>query len=1054
MVCHGDTPFRFKYIFPKGYINKYKRRKNMPKYSNEQIERAKNVDVRSFLEQVEGFTFQQNGKYLKCANPGRTGQPSSLSIDTKLNRIFYNAQTGNRPLSAIDWCTQVKQMDFQSALKLVLNEEPQGERTATRNQRYRPQNRQPQNNRPPQNNTQPRFQQHIPQNEPEEKRELYLSEAANTTRNAFDYLTKEREIPANIVNDCIKNHLIYEDTKKNVVFVGYDDFKPQYATRRGTYNVEGKEPFKRDCAGSDTSYAFRLEGKNTDTIYVAEGATDVLSLAALEDKYHGTDAYKEKTYLSTGGAGIDKAIEQFCKTHDVKTINICFDNDEAGRNGMNKIMEKYRELGYTVNDMRASLAHDYNDELKLSNKNPNFYAKPPITVEAPTKEEPIIPEQHIPEPPPAHTAPEQDMSFYPEMPDEYIADRPIVARYQANEENIVIMQYPNGQFYNHYGYDDEADTSRAVAGGFATLDEAENTLLSHRSAAVKLEHIIEQSFPEAPPVNNVQEQSIPNVTSSPEVPQNDEVSNSEQYIPEPPPVVNNQKQAEEIIPEVPKREEMIAPVSPPPTVSPVPDVQKQPETVAPEVSDEAPVVKQPVPEITEQMSKEQKTILLFASMIDRQESKRADLLDKIDRIDRKIADRTDRIDKLNAKVEDLELSIKTSKAFEKAFSSTPLAKLFENSIAKKEAKIEEIRKVKIPKHEGKIQVQEGKKKVATEKLGKVNRKIDKLEKVQSFFTAISSKDREERHQGFVTGLENLSDFRRESLENKLHKINNKIEKLTADYSSPNLTNVQRHDLKKEIAFQEVKARNITKKISEIDNLHKDLSDIKNDKFTETEIEAAIDKTADKISERLENADITEKGIVNNIVAQTVEAGSEAISEVVAEKGAVQAEINNAEIDLERVPDEREPDVTDNKEQQIMNAIAAVTGIDISELNRLPVDIKTDIIAEYQQNNGNITTEQLTERICNIADITPQNVPVQQERPLQTKENNPLRDIEDLMEQNDNQIDGVINNLPPEKPKAKDEPLFSRSKLMGDEFKPTSEKANNEKERSKNHNMSI
>lgn len=941
----------------------------MPKYSNEQIERAKNVDVRSFLEQVEGFTFQQNGKYLKCANPGRTGQPSSLSIDTKLNRIFYNAQTGNRPLSAIDWCTQVKQMDFQSALKLVLNEEPQGERTATRNQQYRPQNRQPQNNRPPQNNTQPRFQQHIPQNEPEEKRELYLSEAANTTRNAFAYLTKEREIPANIVNDCIKNHLIYEDTRKNVVFVGYDDFKPQYATRRGTYSVEGKEPFKRDCAGSDTSYAFRLEGKNTDTIYVAEGAVDVLSLAALEDKYHGTDAYKEKTYLSTGGAGIDKAIEQFCKTHDVKTINICFDNDEAGRNGMNKIMEKYRELGYTVNDMRASLAHDYNDELKLSNKNPNFYAKPPITVEAPPKEEPIIPEQYVPEPPPAHTAPEQH-------------------------------------------------------------------------------------FPEAPPVNNVQEQSIPNVTSSPEVPQNDEVPNPEQYIPEPPPVVNNQKQAEEIIPEVPKREEMIAPVSPPPTASPVPDVQKQPETVAPEVSDEAPVVKQPVPEITEQMSKEQKTILLFASMIDRQESKRADLLDKIDRIDRKIADRTDRIDKLNAKVEDLELSIKTSKAFEKAFSSTPLAKLFENSIAKKEAKIEEIRKVKIPKHEEKIQVQEGKKKVATEKLGKVNRKIDKLEKVQNFFTAISSKDRAERHQGFVTGLENLSDFRRESLENKLQKINGKIEKLTADYSSPNLTNVQRHDLKKEITFQEVKARNITKKISEIDNLHKDLSDIKNDKFTETEIEAAIDKTADKISERLENADITEKGIVNNIVAQTVEAGSEAISEVVAEKGAVQAEINNAEIDLERVPDEREPDVTDNKEQQIMNAVAAVTGIDISELNRLPVDIKTDIIAEYQQNNGNITTEQLTERICNIADITPQNVPVQQERPLQTKENNPLRDIEDLMEQNDNQIDGVINNLPPEKPKAKDEPLFSRSKLMGDEFKPTSEKANNEKERSKNHNMSI
>lgn len=56
-------------------------------------------------------------------------------------------------------------------------------------------------------------------------------------------------------------------------------------------------------------------------------------------------------------------MEQFCKTHDVKTINICFDDDEAGKNGMEKIMQKFREKGYEVNDMRASLAHDYNDEL-------------------------------------------------------------------------------------------------------------------------------------------------------------------------------------------------------------------------------------------------------------------------------------------------------------------------------------------------------------------------------------------------------------------------------------------------------------------------------------------------------------------------------------------------------------------------------------------------------------------------------------------------------------------------------------------------------------------
>ncbi|UKI17064.1 MAG: toprim domain-containing protein [Ruminococcus sp.] len=103
----------------------------------------------------------------------------------------------------------------------------------------------------------------------------------------------------------------------------------------------------------------------------------------MEDKFNGSGAYKEKTYISTGGAGIDNALEQFCKTHDVKTINICFDDDDAGKCGMENIMKKFREKGYEVNDMRATLAHDYNDELVKFNNDPKFYKEPPITVRPP-----------------------------------------------------------------------------------------------------------------------------------------------------------------------------------------------------------------------------------------------------------------------------------------------------------------------------------------------------------------------------------------------------------------------------------------------------------------------------------------------------------------------------------------------------------------------------------------------------------------------------------------------------------------------------------------------
>ena len=333
----------------------------MPKFTDEQVERAKNVDVRTFLEKTEGYVFQQHGRYLKCQNPEQTGQPSSLTVDTNLNRIFYNSETGKKPLSALDWCKEIRNLDFQSSMQLILGESPHGERAEK-----------------------PKFHQHISEPINSVSKELNLPEKSDTSKNVYAYLTKTRGIPANIVNDCLKNGTIYQDERKNAVFVGYDDNKQaKYAARRGTFTPDGKEPFKRDCSGSDKKFAFKLEGKSTDTVYVAEAAIDALSLAALEDKFNGSGAYKEKTYISTGGAGIDNALEQFCKTHDVKTINICFDDDDAGKCGMENIMKKFREKGYEVNDMRATLAHDYNDELVKFNNDPKFYKEPPITVRPP-----------------------------------------------------------------------------------------------------------------------------------------------------------------------------------------------------------------------------------------------------------------------------------------------------------------------------------------------------------------------------------------------------------------------------------------------------------------------------------------------------------------------------------------------------------------------------------------------------------------------------------------------------------------------------------------------
>lgn len=75
------------------------------------------------------------------------------------------------------------------------------------------------------------------------------------------------------------------------------------------------------------------------------------------------------------------------------------------------------------------------------------------------------------------------------------ADNPqVVARYQSTMEmqdgyieDIAILQYPNGKFYNHYGFDEGLGMGAATAGPFDTLEEARGTVLAHRPDAQEID---------------------------------------------------------------------------------------------------------------------------------------------------------------------------------------------------------------------------------------------------------------------------------------------------------------------------------------------------------------------------------------------------------------------------------------------------------------------------------------------------------------------------------------------------------------------------------------
>lgn len=59
----------------------------------------------------------------------------------------------------------------------------------------------------------------------------------------------------------------------------------------------------------------------------------------------------------------------------------------------------------------------------------------------------------------------------------------IIARFKHKDEDIVIKQYPNGLYYNHYFYNEQRDVGDCIAGGYDSFAVAERMVYRHRPLA-------------------------------------------------------------------------------------------------------------------------------------------------------------------------------------------------------------------------------------------------------------------------------------------------------------------------------------------------------------------------------------------------------------------------------------------------------------------------------------------------------------------------------------------------------------------------------------------
>ena len=210
--------------------------------SEKTIENARNTDVVDFLGKRYGFTFAQSGGTYRCKQ-----HPSLAVKNDRLSWYWHSKGIGGH--GSLDFLMIAECMRFREAVETVT-----GGAIATVSPKP-------------------------PQQEAVKPKMLKLPERKGIPLRLYDYLCKKRGIDGEIVSTLINKDKIYEDSRGNVVFVGYDEYlKPRFASLRGT---QGDCTFRGDCAGSDKRYGFCISGFS-NRLYVFESPIDAMSHASIE----------------------------------------------------------------------------------------------------------------------------------------------------------------------------------------------------------------------------------------------------------------------------------------------------------------------------------------------------------------------------------------------------------------------------------------------------------------------------------------------------------------------------------------------------------------------------------------------------------------------------------------------------------------------------------------------------------------------------------------------------------------------------------------------------
>lgn len=304
----------------------------MPYVTPEQIERAKQMDLLTYLQ-----TYEPHELVRFCGNVYTTRTHDSLKISNG-KWCWWSRDIGGR--SALDYLIKVRGMTLPEAVIQIDGQAAILPPVSSKTQI------------------------------PVEPKKLLLPEKNENNVRVIAYLVG-RGIHRTLIDYCIQTERLYESRYyHNAVFIGFDQQGiPQYAMLRGTKNMR----YMGEANGSNKHFSFAIPAQQKcRRLHLFESAIDLLSYATLV-LFSGKD-WRQENYLSLAGIYKPKArmeestppaaLMQFLKDYPyIDDIALHLDNDTAGRTAA-KTIQSILSSVYTVSDESPKNGKDINDYLK------------------------------------------------------------------------------------------------------------------------------------------------------------------------------------------------------------------------------------------------------------------------------------------------------------------------------------------------------------------------------------------------------------------------------------------------------------------------------------------------------------------------------------------------------------------------------------------------------------------------------------------------------------------------------------------------------------------